>query len=277
MSNRAIIAYVPVLDQGYANLFSRNYDANIFIFGDKVISWFDHLRKDIRRLNPELMVIAVKAITGSERVALLSEDSIREIRRAGYPILMPDEDVCRELAKEYFPSEQVRFEFLGYRYDKQKTLENKVILPNGTITQDQFSRAVLRFLEAKAKKSMDWWRQVGAALVKNGEIFLWTINKPTPDHYALLHMGDPRGNYKKGQYVEFSNVLHAEAGIITAAANQGISTQDADLYCTDFPCPPCSRVVAYSGIRRFFYKNGYAMLDGDEIMRSRGIEIIQIT
>ena len=45
---------------------------------------------------------------------------------------------------------------------------------------------------------------------------------------------------------------------------------------TDFPCPPCAKLVAYSGIKKLFYLKGYAMLDGERILKDAGVEIIKI-
>lgn len=274
--NEVLVAYIPVLDKGYLDFIRRNYYREVFIFGNNIVSEFDHLRKDLRRTDPQDMRIALKAVTGSELIEVLDHKRIEEIRKSGKNILMPDEDVTRALAEKYFTDDQVRFEVLGLRYDSKKTLEEKVVQPNCEMTSEVFSVKIMGFLEERAKKSLDWWRQIGAALVKDGEVVFWAINKPTPDEYVLSHMGDPRFNFKKGQYVEFSNVLHAEAAIVARAAKCGVSTEGTDVYTTTFPCPPCSRVLAHTGIKRLFFKEGYAMLDGDIILRSQNIQIIKV-
>lgn len=274
--NRAIIAYVPVLDKGYIDFFDSHRDSCLFVFGEDTIAEFDYLRKDLRKMKPGHVVTALRALSLIDIVEILTDSHLEVLKRPDVYILMPDEDVCREFAARHFPNKPVRFEFLGLRYDRKKTLEQKQIESDYETTFDALSEGVMAFAENQAKKSMDWWRQIGAVLVKQNEVLLWAINKPTPSHYTLLHMGDPRSNFKQGQFVEFSNVLHAEAAIVAEAAKRGISLEGADLYSTTFPCPPCSRFVAHSGVKRLFFKEGYAMLDGDEILRSQNVQIIQV-
>ena len=38
--------------------------------------------------------------------------------------------------------------------------------------------------------------------------------------------------------------MHAEARLIAAAAREGRATAGAVLYVTDFPCPPCAKLIA---------------------------------
>jgi dCMP deaminase len=86
--------------------------------------------------------------------------------------------------------------------------------------------------------------------------------------------GDPRGNFKAGQHLESSLALHAEASIVAQAAKSGISLEGADIYVDTFPCPPCAKQLAYSGIKTLCYRNGYAVLDGERILKSQGVKII---
>ena len=45
------------------------------------------------------------------------------------------------------------------------------------------------------------------------------------------------------------------------------------MYVTVFPCPPCAKLIAYSGIKRLYCGGGYAVLDGEEVLKSNGVEI----
>lgn len=275
MANEILIAYVPVLSRRFLDFFERHRGAHLFILGNETISRFDHLRKDLHRVEPSKMMRALTSITVLRDISIY-DDLISSIQKSRSQIIMPDEDIMIEIAKTDFPNREVAFEFVGARYDKKKTLEEKTITPDWIVTEDEFSQLLMNDLEKNAQRSPEWWRQIGAALVKDGEILISAINQPTPSPYILDAMGDPRSNFKKGLYVEFSNVLHAEACVISTAARKGISMEGLDLYSTTFPCPPCSRIIAYSGIRRLFFKKGYAMLDGDEILRSQRIQIIQV-
>ena len=48
------------------------------------------------------------------------------------------------------------------------------------------------------------------------------------------------------------------------------------MYVTVFPCPPCAKIVAFSGIRKLYYAGGYSVLGQENILKSRGVEIIYV-
>ena len=90
-------------------------------------------------------------------------------------------------------------------------------------------------------------------------------------------MGDPRSNYSKGVNLELSLANHAEPMVIGTAARKGIPLEGTDLWVTNFPCPPCGKLIAEAGIKRLFFRRGYAVLDGDITLRKAGVEIFRVT
>lgn len=69
--------------------------------------------------------------------------------------------------------------------------------------------------------------------------------------------------------------IHAEANAIAQAAKYGIRLEGATIYCNTFPCWPCFKLVASSGIKKFIYDDAYR---NDERVvdcaRQSGIELI---
>jgi dCMP deaminase len=72
-----------------------------------------------------------------------------------------------------------------------------------------------------------------------------------------------------------STAEHAEARLIAAAAREGVATDGAVMYVTDFPCPPCAKLIAGAGIRRLYFRSGYAVLDGEDVLREASVEVVQ--
>ncbi|GAA4241044.1 hypothetical protein GCM10022254_68330 [Actinomadura meridiana] len=70
--------------------------------------------------------------------------------------------------------------------------------------------------------------------------------------------------------------IHAGASIISRAARKGVSLEGTDLYVTTFPCPACARLIAESGIARCFFTAPYSLLEGDEVLRTAGVELIWV-
>ena len=56
---------------------------------------------------------------------------------------------------------------------------------------------------------------------------------------------------------EYGRVVHAEMEAILACARTNISTQDAYIYCTTFPCHNCAKHIIASGIKRVVYIEPY--------------------
>jgi len=81
--------------------------------------------------------------------------------------------------------------------------------------------------------------------------------------------------------VESLNILKADKVIICPtligrAARSGTALDGADLYVSTFPCPGCARLVAEAGFRRCFFAGPYAVLDGDDVLRAAGVELIWV-
>lgn len=128
----------------------------------------------------------------------------------------------------------------------------------------------------QANYSNDWWRQVGVVFMRDGEVLITAYNQHLPSSQEQYFSGDPRSFFSSGEMIELSSSIHAEALAIARAASQGIALAGADLFVTTFPCPICAKQVAAAGIKRLYYNEGYAVLDGWQVLKSAGIEIIRV-
>jgi dCMP deaminase len=188
---------------------------------------------------------------------------------------MPTEDVSFLIVEKFFSKKKVKFFQVFLRWHKDNVEEKKRVNSHKTISLSEFEREIMARLFKESEKSWDWWRQVGALIVKNKQLLLITHNKHTPHEQMPYAFGDPRSIFKKGIHIELSTANHAEASLIAEAAKQkNISLKDADLFVTDFPCPPCARLISGSGIKRCYFSRGYTILDGEDILKDAGVEII---
>lgn len=278
---KIVIAFVPVLHQGYKRFFERYKDAKeLYIIGPEVAhEEFPHLKKEIRALDTDFVVRAVESWQMFERILIVDRNLLEYLSSndsSKYLIIMPKEDIMMELAEKYFSRHDVMFDSIFLRWDKHNSLAKKPVNPASKISSEAFDKEVMGLAFKEAQKSSDWWRQIGAVIVKNGEIVLVGYNKHVPSEHTPYMYGDPRNNFHKGIYIELSTALHAEAGVIAEAAKKGIALEGADIYVSTFPCPPCAKLVAYSGFRRLFYRHGYGVLDGENVLRCKNVEIIYV-
>jgi dCMP deaminase len=232
------------------------------------------LVKDIRALPASLIKDSISAWGRFKTIEVLGQKDWATIASSGAKMIMPDEDVMHELAEKNLPGKDVVFDTIFLRWDKHKSTEGKPVEADQTISSKDSDREIVSLLKSEAKKSPDWWRNIGAAVVKDGKVILIRHNHAVPSGSLPYTEGDPRSNFHQGVNIELSLVLHAEAGLIADAARQGISLEGAEMYATTFPCPPCAKLVAYSGMKKLYYADGYGVLDGERVLKSKGVEII---
>ena len=110
-------------------------------------------------------------------------------------------------------------------------------------------------------------RKVGALLVKDKMIISDGYNG-TPSGFE--NCCEDENNVSKPY------VLHAEANAITKVARSNNSSDGATLYVTDSPCMECSKLIIQAGIRRVVYDREYRLIDGVDLLRRAGIEVVKL-
>jgi dCMP deaminase len=272
---KAIVAYVPVLHDGYRKLFEKHSDVNvIYVFGDEVTTEFDYLKKDIRALKPELIQKALGGWNLNQKVEILDKKGIEKLQKEAVVLVMPDEDICRELAEKYFPGKEIIFDRIFLRWDKHNSVAEIPVNPDVVVSREDFDKEVVGKILKEAAKSADFWRHIGAAIVKEKEIVGMTYNEHQPSNHVLYANGDPRGAFKKGINIDTVTSIHAEARLIAEAAKRGETLEGSSMYVTTFPCPTCAKLIAFSGIKKLYAAGGYGVLDGETILKAKGVKII---
>lgn len=272
---RALVAYVPVLHEGYRRYFQNHTEVErLFLIGPELTKDLKPITKDIRQLDPELMSAAIHSLNFFKEVGVLDMATALSFNHSDYEIFLPDEDVSRSVAETYFPDAQTQFDSVFLRWDKHNALTERPIVTKDMVTHDEMHVRLLSQAAHAALKSSDSWRQVGALVAREGNALLVAHNQHLPSEHTPYVNGDPRNNFSKGEYIEYSTAIHAEAAIIAEAARRGVTLEGADMYVTVFPCPPCAKLIAQSGIKNLYCGGGYAVLDGEEILKSAGVSIM---
>ncbi|HEY3829454.1 MAG TPA: deaminase [Solirubrobacteraceae bacterium] len=277
MSEDCVLAYIPVLHEGYRRFLQRHgHDRRLFVVGPELYAEYRPLAKDIRALPAALLASAVGSWGICSSVAVLDEQGAHALAAAGPRITMPAEDVSYQLAERFFARCDVRFDTVFLRWDKTRTAQLLEVQPQRTVSSEEAFAELALAAESAAQGSVDWWRRVGAAIrFADGSLHA-THNVHNPHPLSAYAAGDPRSNFYKGVALELSTATHAEARLIAQAARAGLPTRDATLYVTDFPCPPCAKLIAAAGITKLYYRQGYAVLDGQDVLAAAGVEIVQV-
>lgn len=141
-----------------------------------------------------------------------------------------------------------------------------ILRPYGT-KQKTFDKRYLEMAHIWAQNSYCRRRQVGALIVK-GKMIISDGYNGTPAGFENVCEDD--NNVTKPY------VLHAEANAITKVAKSNNSSEDSTLYITSSPCMECSKLIIQSGIKRVVYSNRYHNVDGLELLKRAGIEMVFI-
>lgn len=272
------VAYVPVLHEGYRSFFARQAKTadRLYVLGTPFVKEVDRLRKEIRALDPRRVAAAVSAWKLFPEVGVLGRTELKTLRAENPRFVLPDEDVSREFAERHLTDADVTFSPVFLRWDRDNSQRERKVREDAKTSRAAFDRKMIRAARTAAERTSDWWRRVGAVAVRDGKVLLTANNRHVPSAHSPWAEGDPRNNFGQGDRLELSTVHHAEASVVGEAARRGIPLEGADLYVTDFPCPPCAKLVAYSGIKRLFFERGYAVLDGQRILAQNGVEIVRV-
>lgn len=276
------ICHIPVIHKGYLD-FVRTCEGKgvtkLFIVDLQFLApleEFDYLvrKNSLHALSANDIKQALEQYTKIP-VVILDDKTIVEVVAGSDGILMPKEDLSSFLADKCFVGRDLAFINVFLRWNRENLGETK---EPDVMASDlpKFVTTVFHQVLEEATKSADWWRNVGAALVKNGEVIALAHN----DHMSFEQLpnvfGDARSLFKKGININYGTAAHAEVGVIAEAARKGISSEGAQLFLTDFPCPYCARLIAKAGVKKIYFLKGYAVLEGDEFLKGEGVELIQV-
>ena len=275
---KQVLLYLPVIHAGYEAFLRKHSDAaEILLLGHKFTADYPSLAKDIRALPAARAAGYLRLVTGAASVRVVEPAEMADAVN-GDPLVLPDEEVMRDIADRYElgAGRSLVFDRTFLRWDRDWATAKTPVSFDGEITAAELPRELLGRALALAGRSSDWWRQVGAVAARAGQVLGCAWNHHQPTEYAPYLDGDPRDAFERGIRADLSTAIHAEASLIAGAARDGTSLAGADLDTTTFPCPACARLIAEAGFVRCFFAGQYSVLDGEHTLRARGISLIWV-
>jgi dCMP deaminase len=272
MPKKILILYIPVIHKGFLDLLERLNIFDIYLIGEDFLKELSKVKPDIAAIPSEKAKELLEKL-GIENISILSADNISEIK--GKDIVLVQDELSRSLYDKYLRGEKVSFESVFLRWDKEKILAD---IPADIVkkSEDAFDAEMMREAYKEAEKSSDWWRQIGAVLVSDKKIIARSYNQGVPNDNSPYQVGSERDFFKAGERQEMSPTIHAEQKLIAEAAKNGIKTEGTVMYLTHFPCPLCSKIISWAGIKKIYFTEGASNLNGKRTMESAGVEIIHI-
>lgn len=277
---KAIVVYTPAIHAGYLKFFQQPGVRDIYLIDKELAKeLIPRLERDIRALDATETAALLSGLFKELEFIVLGKKNIKKIL-AGYDrIIVPNEDVSVEITKRFLAGKDKNIDYIDIflRWDMTNSVKAAEPRHDYETSATEINKKLMLTAQSEAQNSSDWWRQVGSLLVKDGKVFLKSHNQSYPSkNYSVEVFGDPRSNFDAGQSIELSKFIHAEAFLISLAAKKGLKLEGAGIFVTTFPCPVCSKLIANAGITEVYFKDGYSLLDAEDIFKAKKIKIIKI-
>lgn len=280
-----IIGEFSVFHKGYTDFLAKmakdkRHKFYIGILGNKLIKDLTALEQDIRKVSPEDTERILSSFLPVEKYFTIEKDNFSGIIKEINPekIIILKGDKSEAFAEKYLNKYKdiVQNFDIRLRWQDSKVQEFKKEVSK--IPQKEMAEYQKFMAEAQmeAEKSKCWWRQVGAVAVKDEKVIFRGFNKMLPNEDECYKIGCIRDSIAPGKSPEICSVTHAEATIISLAANEGVSLKDTILFVTHFPCPACAKLVALAGFKKIVYARGSSVFDGERVMASKKVDIVKI-
>lgn len=270
-----LILYLPVFHRGYLELLQRYKGQldEVYVLDEELIQEFQPLHREIRALDSTDAAHFVRSLGWFRVVMRLHKEHIPRLQKR--PVVTLNDAVCRECVAKYFQDSAVSLDTVFLRWDQAAVSATKPLNFDREST-NEFDRTMMMVAAAEAEQSSDWWRQVGAVAVREGEIILQAHNHHLPSEHSPYLNGDPRDVVEAGKDSHLLTANHAERSLIAQAAREGIALKGSDIYVTVFPCPPCALQLAELGLTRLFFAGGHASLDGEAVLKAAQVELVWV-
>ncbi len=268
-----LIINVPVVHKGFLDFLNKNKKSisDIFIMDQKLVEKMSDLQAEISSIGFKDCKNFLNSL-GIKKVSLIKEKDIKKFK--GKSVMMINDQVSRTIKEKFLENTNIIWKDVFLRWDKDAVIAEHSL--DEKISSETTDETMIGEAYKEAGKSTDWWRRVGAVLVKDKRIILKAYNRAIPDDYTPYQVGNIRDYVKAGEKQELSPTIHAEQIIITEAAKKGISLENTELYITHFPCPVCAKLILFSGIKKCCFVEGASNLNGEKMLKSAGVDLLAV-
>ncbi|MEW5908799.1 MAG: dCMP deaminase family protein [Thermodesulfobacteriota bacterium] len=130
-----------------------------------------------------------------------------------------------------------------------------------------------------SKRSTCLRRSVGSVIVKDKRILSTGYNGAPSGIRHCRETGCLREqlHLASGERHELCRGIHAEQNAIIQAAYHGVSIKGASLYCTNLPCSICAKMIINAGIKKVYYRSGYADPMSGQMLQEAEVGVICIS
>ena len=273
MLGKNLLIYLPVLHRGYLDFLSsfQTEVFKIYLLPKEIISEYSKYEPDIAALDTQIVAKLLKGL-GYNDISIFSLNDLENLRKS--TVILVNDEVSRAFADKNLTNCKIEWQSVFLRWDRSKVLSTDPLEEDWS--NEPQDLIWMKEAYQQGNNSSDWWRQVGAVLVKDGEVVLRSYNIVIPNDHSPYLTGGIRDYLEVGERPDLSPTIHAEQVVIAEAARLGTSLEGSSLYVTHFPCSVCAKLIAYSGISKLVFGEGSANLDGKKSLQMAKVEIRRV-
>ncbi|MGX9775043.1 anti-phage dCTP deaminase [Janthinobacterium aestuarii] len=123
----------------------------------------------------------------------------------------------------------------------------------GGLYWPEYDKEGIRIIDAK--EGRDYQRGGDANAIVKNEIIEDILSRVRPEQRDDLK--SVLGASKLKDITEYGRIVHAEMEALLSCARENISTKNAHIYCTTFPCHNCAKHLIAAGVERVIYVEPY--------------------
>ena len=125
---KILIAYIPVLHEGYRKFLESHKEAGVlYLWGENLFEEADYLSKEIRALDPNLMKKSLVALNFGFDIKILTKANLEEVMGFDGEIIMPGDDISHTFKEKFLADKKVVFDNVFLRWEKRNSVrENKI-------------------------------------------------------------------------------------------------------------------------------------------------------
>ena len=273
MNKKCLIIHIPVVHKGYLDFFKKiqNEVSAVYILDEKLLAGLSEFKPDIASIDAATAKNLMEKF-GFDNFSILSKENIEDLPE---DIMLVQDEVSRNLAEKYLKNKKIDWQTVFLRWGKDIVLV-KQVLDDTPVSSDAFDIEMMKEASGETIKSSEWWRRIGAVLVKDKKVLLRANNKDLPSDHTPYQVGEVRDLFNTGERPDMAMTIHAEQSIIAQAAKKGIPVEGLSLYVTTFPCPVCAKMIACSGIIKIYFSEGWSNFDAKKVLESAGVKITHV-
>ena len=276
---QVVVAYVPVLHEGYRRFLQRPPGTGgCYLIGPELLRRLPaagqgHPRAGRRRGAPRRspawgIAASVEVLDAAGAAALAAEQP---------SLMLPAEDVSYQVVERFLPRAAVLYDTVFLRWDKTRTVAAARPAAAGRIVAEDAALAELGRAAEEAASAASTGGARSAPRCASPTARGRGAPTSTPHRWPRTRRATRGRTSSRASHLELRPRRTPRRRSSRRPPATGARRPAAELYVTDFPCPPCAKLIAGAGVARLLLPHaGTRCSTGSDVLEAAGVEVVAV-